>query len=475
MMLYYVWRLDIYRKRRSRFTMKLTGVPTFLLLVTYLTDRCRGSRLTCAARIRSKRHQLLDLCSHLKLQRDIGARTEKRSGDQVRVCRNMTKKPHLEKEPQTFQHVPGRKVMVFSAYYETRRKADGPAIRIIACSWQAAYNTIGDLFCHMWYDRYDYAISVGPAIYNVIYPSTMFPRSWCSHFIICRLPRGIAGVPYAVSVGPRRCATPKTMLMVLNRKRRVAQPNSHALCISPLYNHFDNWKMVIEWFEMHKLFGAKEITIYLHTAADPTLKTLRSYTTDKTEKVNVIGWPFPAYYDSSVNCQRAALNDCLYRMGYYHRYVTITDLDEMLVPRVTETWQELMKLIAKPDIGVYMFQHVYFRRNTSTEDPYLITESSFWRTDEVTPPGKIRCKSMYRADNAISIDLHFPYLLMPDAVEYLMPPETALLHHYREDPMESFYKHPERYHYIEDRHMEKYKTRLVQAFEARKRAVNKMK
>ena len=87
---------------------------------------------------------------------------------------------------------------------------------------------------------------------------------------------------------------------------------------------------------------------------------------------------------------------------------------------------------------------------------------------------KVRCKSMYRADNAISINVHIPYLLMPDAVEYLMPPETAMLHHYRAEQTESFEKHPECYQFIEDRHMEKYKKRLVRAFQARKRAVNRM-
>ena len=87
---------------------------------------------------------------------------------------------------------------------------------------------------------------------------------------------------------------------------------------------------------------------------------------------------------------------------------------------------------------------------------------------------KVRCKSMYRADNAISIDVHIPYLLMPDAVEYLMPPETALLHHYRASRLSAFEEHSECYQFIEDRHMEKYKKRLVRAFRARKRAVNRM-
>ena len=434
----------------------------WLLLLHCATADLRGS---CPAA--SKRLQLLELVAEIREIRHIET-----ANPSAKVCRGL-KKPVFEREPQTWQAVPDRKVIVFSAYFERRPNADGPSIRIIASGWQSAYNTIGDLYCHLWYDNRDYAVSVGPATYTVIYPSTLFHEAWSSHFIICRLPKGVAAVPVAVSITPTRCLRqPGNELMVLNRKL-IKKTDTHALCISALYNRWSGWEMIIEMFETHKLLGASEITIYNYSVSPETNRTLRSYITDKNEAVNVVQWPFPGHLQSNVHCQRGALNDCIYRMGHRHRYVTITDLDEILVPRTVNTWPQLMKRVGRPDIGVYMFQHSYFRRNTSTEDPYLITQSSFWTTDEVTPPAKIRCKSMYQADKAIAIDLHFPYKLVAGAEEYMMDPAVGMLHHYRPYPMENFAKWPERYRFIEDRYMEKYKNKLIKAFKRRRELVRK--
>ena len=187
-------------------------------------------------------------------------------------------------------------------------------------------------------------------------------------------------------------------------------------------------------------------------------------------KVNVVMWKSFPSIKSNVWCQRGALNDCLYRMGHKYEYVSITDLDEVLTPRMVPTWPQLMKHIAKPEYGAYLFQHYYHRRNLTEQAKYelpLISQTSFWRTDVVTPPGKIRCKSMYRAEQAVSIDLHFPYLLVEGAKEYILDPEEGALHHYRAYPMESFMKHPQNYRYVEDRHMEMYKEELTKRVAAR--------
>ena len=431
-------------------------------IVLMLLPHCgwANGRESCLAL--NKRQELFAVVSQIREIREL-----KVANPTARVCRDL-KKPFFEREPQTWQTVVDRKVIVFSAYYERRPEADGPSIRIIASGWQAAYNTIGDMYCHLWYNDRDYAVAVGPAIYNVIYPSTLFHEAWSSHFIICKLPLGIDDVPSAVSISPIRCLQrPGNELMVLNRKP-VPKSNTHALCISALYNRWRGWEMIIEMFEIHKLLGASEITIYNQSMSTESNRTLHTYIADTNEAVNVIQWKFPGHLQSNVHCQRGALNDCMYRMGHRHRYVTITDLDEILVPRITDTWPELMKLIAKPNIGVYMFQHSYFRRNMSADDPYLITQSSFWTTDVVTPPAKIRCKSMYRADKAITVDLHFPYKLVRGAAEYMMPPAEGMLHHYRPYPMETFAKHPERFRYIEDRYIERYKNALVKAFTRRR-------
>ena len=388
------------------------------------------------------------------------------------ICNvNDLEKPVLEKEPQRWMRVSDRNVMVFSAFYERRPDADGPSIRIIATGWQQQFNDVGDLYCHLWYKDTNYPVAKGPALYHRIYPSTFHSDMWVSHFIICKLPvwpNQRVKIPYAVSIVPKPCVRPENALKVLNRKRVIK--GEHALCISPVYGFFKNWTMIAEMIELHKLLGAEEITMYIYSAHSDTDKLLEQYAGDPKENINVVDWRSFPPVRSNVWCQRGALNDCLYRMGHKYKYVTITDLDEVLVPRATRTWPELMKRIAKPQYGAYLFQHAYFRRNVTDNrnaSLSLITQTSFWRTDVLTPPGKIRSKSMYEAKKTVSIDLHFPYLLVPGAKEYILQGEEGMLHHYRMSPMETFAKKPQNYRYIEDRYLEKFKEELVQNFASR--------
>ncbi|ELT87907.1 hypothetical protein CAPTEDRAFT_217302 [Capitella teleta] len=387
-----------------------------------------------------------------------------------RACPTASTKPRIDEEPQQWQTIKDRSVIVFSAYIDRRIIAGGPAVRIIASGLQEQFHEIGHLHCQLWFDHLNEAISVGPAEYIRIYPSTLHPDMWVSHFIMCPLPRYALSAPFAISITPGSCdETAENLLKVLDPTDEARDSNSFALCVSPVYNNFQDWLMVIEWFEIHKLIGSNEITIYNLSASPRTNKVLEFYAQSSDFQVNVVPWKFPPKLQSNVWCQRAALNDCLYRMGMKHSHVAITDLDEILVPRGYETWKDLIQGIDKPHRGAYLFQHAYFRRNhTSSEDPYLITQQSLWRTSEVTPPGKIRCKSMYKASKAIKIDLHFPYELIAGSEEYILPPAEGMLHHYRQEPMETFRKHPERFTFIEDEFMKKHEHAL-------KERVNKVK
>lgn len=385
--------------------------------------------------------------------------------DVTTICGNdVIPKPRLEKEPQVWYKVPDRNVYVFSAFYEGRALADGPAVRIVGSGLQAQFNDVGDLYCHLWYRNKPYPAVVGPALYHRIYPSLGHPDHWVSHFIICKLPRPLSGdvlpVPYAVSVVPEPCLPHGDHLMVLNRQP-VARKGQHGVCISPLYGRLKNWTMVAEMLELHKLLGAEAITIYQYSVHPHTERLLASYHQDNTSGVKVVMWNTYPRVRSSLWCQRGALNDCLYRMGQHYRYVSIVDLDEVLVPRVVPSIPLLMKHIARPGVGAYLFQHAYFRRNSSREEE-LISQTSFWRTDVVTPAGKVRSKAMYLAEATVSIDIHSPYLLIEGSREYILEPEEGMLHHYRAAPMESFIKRPQNYRFIEDRYMEQYKAQLTE-------------
>ena len=101
----------------------------------------------------------------------------------IDLCDGMTA-PTFTKEPQKWQKVTDREVLVFAAYLEPREKADGPGIRIIANGLQEEFNNIGDIYCQLWYPGQVRPVAVGPAIYDRIYPSLCHGDMWVSHFIV---------------------------------------------------------------------------------------------------------------------------------------------------------------------------------------------------------------------------------------------------------------------------------------------------
>ncbi len=390
---------------------------------------------------------------------------EERWDDTVTHCPSgFHKKPKFETEPHIWQKVNGREVIVYSAFHEERHHEGGEGVRIIAAGYQEQFNDVGEMQCTFWYEDKQDAISV-PALYERIYPSLAHPDMYCSHFIKCKLPmnpdRFGEGkvIPYAVSVTEKPCAKPKNELMVLNRDYVPPEKKKDfAVCLQPLYNKFNEYNYLVEMFEMHQLLGADSITVYDFNVSPTSRNVLKQYVEDKSDKVDVqvIPWPFPMHVKSNVMCQRGALNDCFYRMRQHYKFIAVHDLDEVLVPRMVQTWPELMKKIEKPLVGIYMFQHSYFRRNQTLQketNEKLVSQSSFWTTDVVTPPAKIRCKSMYHWQFGVSLDLHHHYFISHHSKEYLVDPKEGMLHHYRSYPMESFQKYPERYTFVEDRYM----------------------
>lgn len=364
-------------------------------------------------------------------------------------------------ETQTWQDVRDRNVLVFSAFLDDRRRLGGPLIRIVASGLQEQFNHVGHLFCTLWYADIDLPVSVGPAIYDIIYPSLSHTDMWVAHFVLCPMPvLGGIGAPYAVSVTARSCESPSNALMLLNRLPVSTGQFSLAACFPPVYGKFVDWTLFVEWIELYRLLGMNTAFFYNYSMDGDVSRVMDMYREERSYYVDVVQWKFPSDKLTSYFGQRSAINDCLYRAGHTHKYVAVVDLDEVMTPRQHFNWSEMMQSLSRPKVGAYLFQHAYFRRNSTGEKPYLISQQSRWRTDVVTPPGKIRCKSMYVASRAIKADVHFPYALVEKFEEYVVPPEVAMLHHYRPEPMENFRKHPEQYRFIEDTHMDRYKKAL---------------
>jgi len=158
--------------------------------------------------------------------------------------------------------------------------------------------------------------------------------------------------------------------------------------------------MLVEWIELHSIIGITEVILYNLSMSDDVTRVLKSYhhPTSASIRVTVVSWRFPSHHLVSYFCQHEAINDCVYRAASEgHHYVIVNDLDEVLVPRGADhvTMMDFIDDVTKRsrDVGAYIFQHAYFRRNkTHGNEPYLVSMQSLWTTSQVTPPGKIRSK-----------------------------------------------------------------------------------
>ena len=178
-------------------------------------------------------------------------RPSARRSPRLQRCKESVQRPRTPSaELQQWQEVAGRNVTVFSAYVDRRVDAGGPLIRIIASGLQEAYNSVGQLYCRMWFVDTKASAVTGQTTYEQIFRSPN-PAMWAAHFVLCPLADSASPeVPQLVSVLDRPCGTPANVLLVLDRDRvggttnrnfigrsghRKRRKTSFALCLPALY------------------------------------------------------------------------------------------------------------------------------------------------------------------------------------------------------------------------------------------------
>ena len=200
----------------------------------------------------------------------------------------------------------------------------------------------------------------------------------------------------------------------------------------------------------------------------------RSMSRDELELARAIGWPV----DHPRTIQPLALTDCGLRALGHYRYVVNTDLDEFIVPRRHDSWQQLAEnyLRAEP-ASEYIFRNTFFhpfypddpdamvgkdehhdtssslqlRRDLSAR---LITPLKRYREPQVFD-GCVRSKVVARTEDVLVLGIHqvlqfhrraplSHYALHTfwnaDVAEdclkgpersHIVPARVALVHHYR--------------------------------------------
>src|SRR6218665_63610 len=265
-------------------------------------------------------------------------------------------------------------------------------------------------------------------------------------------------LPYAVSLVTleSRCLPPSNVLRISPFDRSKDPVVNFTVCVTPLNYDFNDSRLLVEMVELNRMFGAQRFVFYNFTTGSEVVPYMRSYAEDGV--VTVVPWKLPVLTDvweshTEPEIQYfvhvAALNDCLYRNMFRSRFVVLTDLDEIVVPRRHGTWIEMMENEGKARIkdwqsGVASFNilNVFFRTDYGMDELYAgnatvrclqLRSLLFTTREEMTFPHVIRSKHIVNPQAVLFVGVHHiaSHLGTARFSELHVDESTDSLHQYR--------------------------------------------
>ena len=321
---------------------------------------------------------------------------------------------------------------VYGAYLDLRRKGNF-TVQILALKHNKDRDS---LVCHitaggkehvLYAQAYRMCENHGKAyegwIYSCVLPVTMQT-----------LPHNIS----AVSLSPRQ--THGKTLTTLNVKTIPPETSLAArqigVCVPPLFGDL-SLSHLINFIQMCKVLGADTVFMYLGSVSSEIKKFLK-YHSINDASLSVIGWDLPKNVSGLedriwYHGQLLAVQDCLYRnMDSFH-YLLFMDLDEMLVPQETRTWQEMLTQVftteAKRSVAALSFKSVFF-------DPTRVPEESenilyFQHLHRTRAISRIRNKLLVQPLKVFELGIHHLSRALSEEFKSVdVSDRTALLHHY---------------------------------------------
>ncbi|KAH8381139.1 hypothetical protein KR200_003802 [Drosophila serrata] len=296
-------------------------------------------------------------------------------------------------------------------------------------------------------------------------------------------------------------------------------PDRIAVCVKPFHFNYDQALYLMEYLEFYALLGVSHFTFYNHTLGPHASCVLQSYqqglvpgnltahdlqpllpaeaarnatprvlTSEHYQRptVSILPWNLRMRSQKEIRTEGlfAALNDCLYRTMFRYKYLALVDLDEFIVPRYSDTLNELIgslnQRFRNRNTGAYSFQNAFYYLQFA--DDVLASSGIDGGTDQLASvraslvtqrktrrryklhPQKQRSKYICKPEAVVEAGNHFVWEFAPGKGSLNVPPKEAILQHYRvcEFGGNDCIKAPS----IVDRTTTKYVNRLVQRVDA---------
>ncbi|XP_060560568.1 uncharacterized protein LOC132720436 [Ruditapes philippinarum] len=225
-----------------------------------------------------------------------------------------------------------------------------------------------------------------------------------------------------------------------NKSPKNIRSRNVGVCVKLTYGSLDAQRL-IEWFEIHKLFGVDKVIAYTYQLNSKAAKVLKFY--ERSGMAQVYDFDFPekdiikrniGENSQYLNDEQVVLFDCQERLRNYD-YVAVVDTDEFLLPR-TKHFKNAWKIyfenkLRKENVGALFFCvriHAYTWGPSNKSHPLHIG-----RYSNCTFPMNDRNKGVYMPSRIRqgSVWTHGAYPLQGFTSYVVANVSEAVIHHYR--------------------------------------------
>lgn len=352
---------------------------------------------------------------------------------------------------------------LYSAFFDNRPRSPGkPSVRILAMVDRITPAVTTR--CQLWYDGEKEPVVTKVSEYKYIWVQSYgnYKNGILQPYLLqCIVPKYFTHlVPLSVSLVENHCDSPTNNLRVINNLPWESGKKNFAVCVKGMSGTQDNSLKMVEWLELMFLLGAHKVFLYDMGVHSNMSKIFQHY--ESQGKVDLRALTLPGdqpiendlldiYLKKKVVNKRQneiiPYNDCLYRNMNRYKFIVLLDTDEIIMPRTTQNWESLMKIIAPAVMSEsghpkssYVARHVYFldsmqeEHGWATDVPqYMHFLQHVYRAFNYTKPGSY-VKCFHDPQRVLTLHNHFPLSCLEGGCSFEnMPTELVHLQHYRSE------------------------------------------
>ncbi|XP_047999688.1 uncharacterized protein LOC125236803 [Leguminivora glycinivorella] len=339
---------------------------------------------------------------------------------------------------------------LYGAYLDIREaSAIGPAVRLLVVHDRLPPPPLR-AHCQLWFEE-----RPAPAVVRVLDYTYMWVPGWGNYregvlqpyLLACALPADVRALrPAAVSLVEKPCDRATNCLRVHFDEPPDRAQKEFAVCVKGLdFQHEDLSVRLVEWIELLRLLGADKVFFYelqVHPNISKVLAYYRARGLVESTPITLPGRQpnLPGlrhvYMKKRITMKRqmelVPYNDCLYRNMYRYRWITLLDVDEVIVPREDLNWSSLLK--RQPPSTSYFARNVYY-----LEEPgglelraprYMHMLQRVHRARRLSSRG-CNVKAFHKTARVLALHNHYPLACVDGRCSVRdLRSEQALLHHY---------------------------------------------